>query len=261
MKKQTTIYSKEHKKQNLFLILGFFFVTNALIAEFIGVKIFSLEKTMGFEPVHWFIFGIDLSFNFTAGVLLWPIIFIMTDLVNEYFGKKGVQKLSYLTVIMIIYAFIMVFAAIKTQPADFWIKSKTGAGLSNFNLAYTAVFGQGLSIIIGSLVAFLIGQLVDAFIFARLKTKTNDNQIWIRATGSTVVSQLLDSFVVLYIAFGIGGDWTLKQVIAVGIVNYFYKIFMAIALLPLLYFVHGIIDRYLGKELSHSMIEGSEKLE
>lgn len=243
------------KKSRLFIILGFFFVTNALIAEFIGVKIFSLEETLGFQPVNWNILGFDLSFQLTAGVILWPVVFIMTDLINEYYGKKGVRRLSYLTAIMLIYAFIMAFMAISTKPASWWIKSKSDFGLANFDIAFTQVFGQGLGIILGSLIAFLIGQIIDAVIFQKLKAATGKKAIWLRATGSTVVSQMIDSFVVLYIAFGIWGNWPIKQILAVGIMNYTYKLFMAFALLPLLYGVHAIINRYLGKELSHQMIE------
>lgn len=244
------------KKNRLFLILGFFFVTNALIAEFIGVKIFSFERTLGFDPVNWNILGFKLSFELSSGVLLWPVVFIMTDLINEYYGKKGVRLLSYLTVVMLIYAFIMVFVAIGTEPAEWWINSRQNAGLSNFNVAFTGVFGQGLGIIIGSLVAFLVGQFVDAYIFQKIKQRSPDNKIWARATGSTLVSQFIDSFVVLTIAFGIWGDWPVKQILAVGIMNYTYKLVMAFVLLPVLYGVHGMIDRYLGKELSEEMILG-----
>jgi uncharacterized PurR-regulated membrane protein YhhQ (DUF165 family) len=76
-----------NKANRLFLILGGFFIANALIAEIIGVKIFSLEQTFGFAPLSIVIFGNELSFNLTAGVLLWPVVFIMTDLINEYYGR------------------------------------------------------------------------------------------------------------------------------------------------------------------------------
>lgn len=243
-----------NKKNTLFLILGFFFVTNAIIAEFIGVKIFSLEQSLGFAPVNWHFFGADRSFTLTAGVILWPIVFIMTDLINEYYGKKGVRKLSYLTVLMLIYAFVMAYLAMKSTPADWWIKSQAGQGVSDYSKAFNSVFGQGLSIILGSLVAFLIGQIVDAIIFAKLKKKTGHHLVWIRATGSTLVSQLIDSFVVLYIAFYLGGNWTMEQLIGVGIMNYIYKVTMAFILIPALYGVHAIIDKYLGKDLSNAMI-------
>lgn len=245
------------KKNKLFLVLGFFFVTNALIAEFVGVKIFSLEKSLGFDPVNWNFLGAERSFTLTAGVILWPIVFIMTDLINEYYGKKGVRMLSYLTVIMLVYAFAMAFLAMKSSPADWWVTSKSGQGIADYGKAFDSVFGQGLFIIIGSLVAFLVGQVVDAFIFTKIKQKTGHNQVWLRATGSTLVSQLIDSFVVLYVAFRIGSNWTMAQVFGVGIMNYIYKVTMAVVLLPLLYLVHSLIDKYLGKSLSETMIKES----
>ena len=238
----------DKRKNKLFLVLGTFFLTNAIVAEFIGAKIFSLEDTLGFNPVKITLFGETNSFNMTAGVILWPFVFIMTDIINEYFGKEGVRKLSYLTVIMLIYSFVMVRVAMGLNGADFWIGSGSKKGIADMSTAYNSVFGAGLMIIIGSLVAFLVGQMVDAFIFTKIKDKTNNKFIWLRATGSTVVSQFIDSYVVLIIAFYIGGIFSFKQVMAIGTINYIYKLIMSVVLLPLLYFVHGIIDRYLGKE-------------
>lgn len=246
----------ETKRTNLFLALGGFFIANALIAEFIGVKIFSLEGSLGFEPVNWKILGNELSFQMTAGVLLWPIVFIMTDIINEYFGTKGVRKLSYMAAILIAYAFIMVSGAIGLKPADFWLVKDLGNGTSlDIDAAYNNIFGQGLWIIIGSLVAFLIGQLVDVAVFHYVKKRTGEKAIWLRATGSTLVSQLIDSFVVLFIAFYIGAGWDMKLVLAICVINYIYKFSMAVVLTPLLYIAHAIIDRYLGKELSEQMLK------
>ncbi len=186
------------KSNTLFYILGTFFVANALLAEFIGVKIFSLEKLLGIEPINLSFFGeSNLSFNLTAGVLLWPVVFIMTDIINEYFGRKGVRFMSFTAASLIAYAFLMVFLAIRLNPADFWIERQTVYGILNMDLAFNTIFGQGLWIILGSLVAFLIGQLVDVYVFHFLRSFTGSSKIWIRATGSTFVSQFIDSFVVL----------------------------------------------------------------
>ncbi|MFZ8398885.1 VUT family protein, partial [Staphylococcus aureus] len=82
----------------------------ALIAECIGGKIFSLEKVFGWQPVNFTILGESgLSFNLTCGVLLWPLEFVLTDIVNEYFGPKAVRRISYTAVILISYAFIMFY--------------------------------------------------------------------------------------------------------------------------------------------------------
>jgi queuosine precursor transporter len=242
------------KSSILFYILGSFFIANALLAEFIGVKIFSLESTFGLEPLNLSILGIEnLSFNLTAGVLLWPIVFVMTDIINEYFGRKGVRFMSFTAAALIAYAFLMVYFSIGLSPAGFWIERTTNAGTVNMDLAFNTIFGQGLWIIIGSLTAFLVGQLVDVTVFHYFKSFTGSSKIWLRATGSTLVSQLVDSFVVLFIAFYIGAGWDLKLVLVIGLVNYIYKFTIAIIVTPFLYLLHSVIDKYLGKELSEKL--------
>lgn len=249
------------KKNKLFILLAGFFITNALVAEFIGTKIFSWEATLGLNPAQLNIFGKPLNFDMTAGVLLWPVVFIMTDLINEYYGKKGVRQLSFIAAGLLVYAFIAIYVSMSLKGSGWWLNSQNGAGITNMENAFNAVFGQGLAIIVGSLVAFLVGQITDAYIFSKVKSKTGGNMIWLRATGSTVVSQLIDSFLVLFIAFNVGiklGNhpeqaWPIEQVLRIGTLNYIYKFSVAILLLPLLYFVHHLVDRYLGKELSQKM--------
>jgi len=243
-----------HKPTRLFLILGGFFIANAIIAEFIGVKVFSLEATFGWKPAEIGLFGNKYSFNLTCGVLLWPVVFVMTDIINEYYGIKGVRFLSWLTIGLIALGFLMVFGAIQTTPNEWWITSKKQSGIENMSTAYNGIFGQGLGIIIASMTAFLVAQLIDVLVFHRIKKATGEKSIWLRATGSTVVSQLIDSFIVLLIAFyffpkwvsGQGEPWPFDQIIAICIVNYIYKFTMAILLTPVIYLVHGWIERYLG---------------
>ncbi len=241
------------------MVLGGIFLTNALLAEIIGVKIFSAEKTLGFDPVNWTFFGeYILDFNLTAGAVIWPVVFITTDIINEYFGKKGVKKISFLTAGLIAYSFVVISVVTILTPADFWlnVNATTPTGESfDISYAFNTIFRQGLGIIIGSLTAFLLGQLIDVYVFQKLRAITGESKIWLRATGSTLVSQFIDSFVVLGIAFYVFGNWSLNQIIAVGIMNYLYKMVVAIVLTPLLYLGHGIIDRYLGKELAGKMME------
>ncbi len=249
------------KPTRLFIILSGFLIANAMVAEFMGVKIFSLEETLGMKPVSIQLFGDTYSFNLTCGVLLWPVVFVMTDIINEYYGRKGVRFISWLAVILISYGFIMLFTAMQTTPNSWWITSKQTAGIENMSLAYNGIFGQGLGIIVASMTAFLIGQLIDVFVFRSIKKRTGEKHIWLRATGSTLVSQFIDSFVVLVIAFYFypklvanqGSPWPLNQVIAIGIVNYIYKFIVAILLTPVIYFVHYRIEKYLGHDLAKKM--------
>lgn len=242
------------KGLRLFIVLGGFFVTNALVAEFIGVKIFQLEDTLGWEPFNWKLLNIEGTLQFSAGALLWPVVFIMTDIINEYFGQRGVRLLSYLTVFLIGYGFIMIYLAIQLAPADWWVSVSQDKGVPDMQTAFANIYGQSNWIIVGSIVAFLVGQLLDAFVFHKVRVLAGEKMIWLRATLSTVASQLVDSFLVLYIAFVLGPQkWPLDRFFAIGTVNYTYKVLMAILLIPVLYLIHYLIDGYLGQKKARKM--------
>jgi uncharacterized integral membrane protein (TIGR00697 family) len=242
------------KPARLFISITAFFVANALIAECIGGKIFSLEKVLRLQPSNFTLFGQSgLAFNLTCGVLLWPLEFVVTDIVNEYYGPKAVRRISYTAVALISYAFLMFYLAIKIPPANFWIGSGTENGISNMNDAFASIFGQGMWIILGSLAAFLISQIIDVTIFHKIKKVTGQNKVWLRATGSTLISQFVDSFIVLFIAFKIGKDWSWQLVLAICLVNYAYKSFMAIILTPVIYWAEKGIDNYVGHEVAKQM--------
>ena len=242
------------KPTKLFVIFTAFFVANALIAECIGGKIFSLEKLFGLVPSSFTLFGQKaLSFNLTCGVLLWPLEFVMTDIVNEFYGPKAVRRISYTAVALITYAFVMFYFAMGVPPADFWYGSGIKDGIPDMNKAFNGIFGQGMWIIIGSLVAFLVSQIVDVTVFHKIKKYTGEKKMWLRATGSTLISQLVDSFIVLFIAFKIGKGWSWQLVLAICLVNYTYKFTMAIILTPLIYFVEKWIEKYLGHETTYKM--------
>lgn len=241
--------------QKMFVMLAAFFVANTVLAEFIGVKIFALEDTLGLAPFEWNLFGQSGSLNFTAGTLLWPIVFIMTDTVNEYYGRRGVRFISWLAVGLILYGFGFAYLAIHLAPATWWVGVAATQGVPDYQAAFAAVFGQGLWTIWGSVIAFLIGQLIDVSVFHRIRNATGERFVWLRATGSTAVSQLVDSFVVLYIAFVLGPQkWSMDLFYAVGTLNYLYKMAAALALIPLLYLVRAGIHRYLGAGEAERMI-------
>ncbi|MEL7145659.1 MAG: queuosine precursor transporter [Bacteroidota bacterium] len=249
----------DKRKRNLFAVLTGIFITNAILAEMIGTKIFSLEKTLGFAPAQIQILGdYILDFNLTAGVLIWPVVFLSTDIINEYFGKKGVKRISYFTVILVAYSFGIIWLSIGLSPADFWLEINKGdSGDFNINFAFSRIFGQGINIIVGSLIAFLIGQLLDAYVFQKIKKATGQKMVWLRATGSTLISQLVDSYVVLFVAFYLmvpeQFKWPVEEVLAVGTLNYIYKFVVALLLTPMVYLGHYLIDKYLGKDLAQEM--------
>ena len=165
------------KTNRLFIVLTGFFLINALLANFVGGKIFSLEATLGIDPVQWSLLGVQGNLSFTAGVLLWPFVFVMTDIINEYFGVRGVRLISWLAVAFICYAFVAAYAVIALAPAEFWVEANRDLGVPDIQRAFTLIFGQGLWIIAGSVVAFLVGQLIDVGIFHRIRAATGERVI------------------------------------------------------------------------------------
>ncbi|MBX9887956.1 MAG: queuosine precursor transporter [Flavobacteriaceae bacterium] len=213
----------QSKKETVYIILAGIFITNAVVAELIGGKLIQVGPYL-----------------MSVGILPWPIVFVTTDLINEYFGEKGVKKLSLITACLIAYTFIIIYAAMQ-------IPAVAGDGLVSDN-QFNGVFGQSLWIIVGSITAFMVSQLIDVTIFHFLKNKTGNKMIWLRSTGSTVISQLFDSFIVLGIAFWMTGKMTTEVFIASAFTGYFVKLIIAIALTPLIYLGHSIIEKYLRNE-------------
>ena len=244
---------EKNKLNNIFIILTGIFITNAIIAEILGTKIFD--------------FSFLKNFSLSVGVLIWPVVFITTDIINEYFGKSGVKKISYFTIILILYVFLIVFLSTKLTPNTYWLNINSTDNSGNpfdIDYAYNTIFLQSTGIIIGSVFAFLIAQLLDVFIFQKIKKITKGKFIWLRATGSTLISQLIDSFVVLTIAFYFlapeGKEWSINQVFVVGFDNYTFKFFVAIIITPFIYLAHYLIDSYLGKDLAEKAKEQALKL-
>jgi uncharacterized integral membrane protein (TIGR00697 family) len=235
--------TEQNKRNNIFFILSGIFITNAIIAEILGTKIFE--------------FDFILNFNMSVGVIIWPVVFITTDIINEYFGKKGIKKISYFTILLIIYVFIIIYMSTKLTPNNYWLNINSVDNHGNpFNIdyAYNIIFLQSTGIIIGSIIAFLIAQILDVIVFHKLKRMTKGKFIWLRATGSTLISQFIDSFVVLFIAFYLLAPndkvWSLSQVLSVGFDNYTFKFIIAILITPLIYLAHYLIDNYMGEALA-----------
>lgn len=212
----------QHRKDIVYVILAGIFITNAIVAELTGGKLID-------------VFGVPMS----IGILPWPIVFITTDLINEYFGEKGVKKLSLITAGLIAYTFIILFFAIRIPST----------GISSVTTEqFTSVFGQSQLIIIGSIAAFLVSQLIDVTIFHFVKNRTGNKMIWLRSTGSTVISQLFDSFIVLGIAFYLPGIMDTKTYIFSGFTGYSVKLVIAVLMTPVIYLGHYLIEQYLAKD-------------
>jgi uncharacterized integral membrane protein (TIGR00697 family) len=217
----------QSRRDLVFIILAGIFVTNAVTAELIGGKLIQ------FGP-----------FILSIGAILWPVVFLTTDLINEYYGRTGVRKLSIMTATLIAYAFVILFIAMKV-PAAKGISAVTDE-------QFSAVFGQSMWIIVGSIVAFLVSQLIDSAMFWFLRKKTGGKLIWLRSTGSTVVSQLIDTFIVLGIAFWLPGKMTTEVFLNAALTGYTFKLLVAIGLTPLIYAGHAAIGKYLGEDVAEA---------
>lgn len=208
------------KKDTVYVVLAGIFITNAIVAELIGGKLIHVGSAV-----------------MSIGILPWPIVFISTDLINEYFGEKGVRKLSLITACLIAYCFILLYFALQ-------IPAVQGENLIT-DAQFNGVFGQSMWIIVGSITAFLVSQLIDVTIFHFVKNRTGNKMIWLRSTGSTAISQLFDSFIVLGIAFWMTGKMTTDVFIISAFTGYFVKLIIAILLTPLIYLGHYVIEKYI----------------
>lgn len=233
---------RERRLHTLFIVLAGFFVGNALLAELIGGKLFQV-----FTPWH--------TFTLSCGVVLWPVVFIMTDIINEYFGRSGVRRLSILTAVIITYAFVALWMTGLVKAAEFSPVD---------DVSFGRVFFQSQWIIVGSIAAFLTAQLIDVTVFWIIRRQTGKRFLWLRATGSTLVSQLIDTFVVgfigLYLPWRLGYSqasqpFTFDHYMNTSTSGYIFKFAVAIGVTPTLYIVHAIIDRYLGPEQAQKQIE------
>jgi hypothetical protein len=227
------------RRDVVFAVLGGFLLTNAVVAEIIGGKLILIgEPTWKLGPLG--------PFEMSVGIIPWPVVFVTTDLINEYFGRRGVRRLSFLAAGMIAYAFVVIFltmlpAASPSSPVD--------------DASYRKVLGQSLWIIVGSITAFLVSQLVDVVVFHFVRRRTGKALLWMRATGSTVVSQLIDSLVVLYIGLAVPLGWSAQTYFSVSATNYTMKLLVALAMTPLVYAGHRAVEAYLGRDEAERLAE------
>jgi len=236
------------KKEILYLTLAGFFITNALVAEMIGGKLIDIGKNFS-----------EGTFIMSVGILPWPIVFLTTDLMNEYFGKLAVRKLSFITAALVLYAFIVLWFAMQVDAIS-WSPVN--------DASFHNVFGQSMWIIIGSITAFITSQLIDLFVFWFIRNKTGGRMLWLRATGSTVVSQLFDTFIVggvgLWLPTLLYPDkyhFPFDMFIRASLTGYSVKLIIAVMLTPMIYLGHYLADKYLGESESEKIIREAAKEE
>lgn len=216
-------------RQRVFLVMAALQVTSLIVANMIGVKLFSIDVA-GIPVEH------------TAGMLPFPLTFILTDLLNEFYGKKATRMIAWIAFGMAIFAFILVMAA-RALPILEGIPGTAD------DRSFETVFGGSALMNLSSIVAFLFGSLIDIAVFGFFKRLTRGKMVWLRATGSTVVSQLFDSFVITILYFQVmqgltGGEVAgFDFVLRTALTGYILKFVIALLLTPAIYAGRGFLRR------------------
>lgn len=248
------------RRQALLVALCALFVGFFVTAELLGAKLWSFTLA-GLGPRD---LGLEGErFVATAGILAFPLTFILTDSVNEYFGVRVVRLFTFAAIGVNVILQAVVQAAIRVPAVSF----TPGVEAAEVQRAYELSLGQSWAIVAGSLVAFALGQMLDVHVFTWLRRRTGGRWLWLRAQGSTVVSQLVDTFVVIFLAFVVlpaafdAGSTRMStdQALEVSLTNYVYKFAIAVAITPLLYVVHALVDLYLGREAAHALAEEAHR--
>jgi uncharacterized integral membrane protein (TIGR00697 family) len=221
---------KLDRRIQLFVVLSGVFITSLVVGDIIAVKLVqpSLAGVTGVLSV---------------GMVPFPVTFLLTDILNEFYGKRAARFVTFVGLGMALFAFGVIGLASALPWAPFTLEpGYTGTAPASFD----NVFGGSQRILVASMVAYLIGQLLDIWIFNALKRASANHFLWLRATGSTVLSQWVDTVVVQVVAWT--GILTGAQIVHIVLTSYFFKVLAAVALTPLIYAGHALVERRLGME-------------
>jgi hypothetical protein len=242
------------REQVLAYVLCALFVGFFVAAEVLGGKLFRFTL-LGLGPDDLGL-GEGTEFAATAGILAFPLTFVMTDIVNEYFGRPIVKLFTWIAIAVNLLLQPVIRAAIAAPAISF----TPGISDSDMQRGFEIALGQTTSIVFASLCAFAIAQWLDVQVFTWLRRNTGGKYLWLRAQGSTVVSQMIDTLAVVYLAFVVipmltgGQPWSIANAFSVSLTNYVYKFLIAVGVTPVLYLVHAAVDRYLGKEAAEALV-------
>jgi uncharacterized integral membrane protein (TIGR00697 family) len=213
-------------RQKLYLYLCAIFLTALIVGDMIGSKLFAADIRLGFAVVH---------ASLSVGNIWFPVTFLLTDVINEFYGSRGARIVTFVGFWMALFAFAAIYVARLVPAASFSPVSQS---------TFDNVFGNANRIFFASLVAYLVAQLADISIFHVLKRITRSRHIWLRSTGSTLISQLIDTIVVTYIAFW--GKLPMDKLQQTALTSYTIKVLLAVGLTPVIYAMHAFIHRRLG---------------
>jgi len=201
--------SYKMKSSDKVLILLGIFITALICANLLGSKI-----TV--------IMGITVS----VGIFAYPLTFLMTDIVEEVYGREKTRIFVYAGFIALILTLVLVYIGKIMPPAGFYKN----------NEAYVIVFSNSIRIIIASIIAFVISQFHDIYTFNLLKKKTHGRFLWLRNNVSTMLSQFIDTTIFTFIAFFmVTPEYTVAVMFKMIIPYWFLKVLFALCDTPLCY--------------------------
>jgi len=204
------------RKQRFFVFLTALFVAALITGDFVGGK-------------FWVLFGHNLS----AGIIPFPLTFVLTDIVNEFYGTEGARRLTYVGLGAAAFTWGIITLSLR-------LPTSTDSPITD--AVFRGAFGTSARLYVASLTAYLIVQMLDISIFLVLRKMTGHRLLWLRATGSTVLSQMIDSLSVSFVF--LVGTKPLGFIIENAANNYVGKLIMAVLLTPLIYVGHGVMRRY-----------------
>lgn len=218
-------------KLNLFITLVSVFMVCLVIGDVIGGKLSSFHL-LGREWV------------FSVGQLAFPVTFILTDILNEFYGRKVVRRVTYLAFVMVGLTFCIVYLSAQLPWASFTLDPQWDRDGNVAPRTFHIVFTQATDIQLASMFAFLIANLVDIWVFFVVKKLTRDKLLWLRATGSTAVSQLIDTVVISGIIW-----WNkvgFENYVVIVLTSYAIKLTAAVFVTPVIYLLHDLIEKRYG---------------
>jgi uncharacterized integral membrane protein (TIGR00697 family) len=219
------------REQRVYIFLTALFVAALVAGDFVGGKFFSFAGR-----------------SFSAGIIPFPLTFVLTDVVNEFYGKAGARRLTLAGLLAAVFTWVTISVALLLP---------TTADSPISDAVFRSAFGTSARLYVASLTAYLIGQSLDISVFQVFRRLTGERLLWLRSTGSTVFSQAIDSLSVSFVF--LVGSRPLGFIVSNAANNYVGKLVMAVLLTPLIYLGHAVIRRYLN-DLHPTRTVGGEEL-
>ena len=210
----------------LFIVVVALFITVLITSNILAVKLIHLG-TLPFQFL-----GGDLLF-LPAAMIVFPVSYIIGDVLTEVYGFRIARGVIWLGFGCNLLVALLLWIGGIIPPVVFWENQD----------AYNAILGQLPWILLASFVAYLFGELSNSATLAFLKFRTQGRFLWMRTIGSTIVGQGLDSFVFIFIAFGISGILPLDQLLRVALFQWGAKVAYEALATPLTYAVVGYLKR------------------